>query len=122
MAGDARRGRGERGTGVALKQFGVGEEVRGLGRRGAGLARALDLRFRRDPVAEREIDPRLHDPRGAVVRIGLERVEQLDPRGADVPRLERRHAALIGGAALPSRRRRSERATHRSHPGEGREP
>ena len=84
MRGRGAGGLGERGAGVALEQFGVGEEMRGLGRGDAGLAGAHDLRFRRDAVAEREIDPRLHHPRGLVVRIGLERVQQLDPGGAHV--------------------------------------
>ena len=43
-------------------RFGMGEEVRGLLDRNAGLAGAHDLGFGGDSVAEREMDPRLHDP------------------------------------------------------------
>jgi len=111
-AGDAggvgeMRGRGgggfaQRTLRVALEEPGVGEQVGGLGGGNARLAGADDLRFRRDPVAEREIDPRLHDAGRLVVRIGLERVQQLDPRGADI-------AGLEGGDAPLVRRARSAR-------------
>ena len=98
MLGRGAGGLGERGAGVALEQFGVGEEMGGLARRDARLAGAHDLQFGGDAVAEREIDPRLHHPRRFVLRIGLERVQELDPGGAHVAAVERGEAALIGRA------------------------
>ena len=82
----------ERGAGIALKQFGVGEQMGELVGGHAGLAGADDLRFGGDAVAERELHPRLQHPRCLVVGIGLQRVQELDPGGADVPRLERGRA------------------------------
>jgi len=88
---------GQRGLGIALQQSGVGHEMAGRCDGHAGLAGAVDLRLGGNAVAQCELDPRLHDARGAVVGIGLERVHQLDPRSAHVPRLERGDTALIGG-------------------------
>ena len=81
--------------------------MRGLLGRHARLARPGDLRFRGDAVAERERDPRLQHARRLVVRIGLERVQQFHPRGADVAALERGGAALIRRALLPEQAARA---------------
>ena len=99
MGGRRQGGLLERALRIALEQAGMGEQVTGLAGADAELARAHDLRFRRDAVAEREMDPRLHDPGGAILRIGLQRVEELDPRGADVALVERRHPPRIRRAA-----------------------
>jgi hypothetical protein len=82
-----------------LQQAGVGEEVTGFADRYSGLTRARDLRLGRDAVAERQFDARAQHPRPPVVGIGLNRIQQLDPRGAHVARLERGQPALIGRAA-----------------------
>ena len=89
----------ERAARIVLKQPGMGEQVAGLVGRHARLPRPIDLRFRGDAVTEGKLDPRLHDPRGAVARIGLERVHELDPGRTDVAFLERPGAALMGAAA-----------------------
>ena len=64
---------------------------RGLARRHArpgGRARSPTSAATPSPSAR--CDPRLHDPRRLVVGIGLERVQELDPRGADVARARTR--------------------------------
>ena len=115
MLRHGRRGGAERALIVALKQAGKSEKVRDVGGGDPGPAGAGDFRFRRHAVAERELDPRLHDPRGAVVRIGLERVQELDPRSAHIARLIggqtaliRRPAAPAGGEQGQSQKRRGE--------------
>ena len=102
----------QRAARVALQQPGMSEQVPGLLDAGARLTGADDLRLRRDAVAEREIDPRLQQPRRDIRRIGLQRVHQLDPRGAHVARLERGPAALER-ARRNRRRRRARRARRR---------
>ena len=63
-------------------------------------------------LAQRELDAGLHEPRGAIVRVGLERVHELDPRGADIAALEGGEAAFVGRASGPAagseKKRRSE--------------
>jgi hypothetical protein len=107
---------GERGSGIALEQFGMGEEMRGLASGDASLARAHDLRFRGDAVAEREIDARLHHPRRLVAGIGLERVEQLDMGGAHIAQAEGGDSALIG-RALAARASREQRQSEQRRAG-----
>ena len=95
----------------------MGEKMGGLARRDARLAGAHDLRFGGDAVAESEVDSRLHHPRRFVFGIGLERVQQLDPGGAHVARVERGEAALIGRAG-PARtgREQSQSKERRGEP------
>ncbi len=102
----------------------MGEQVGGLIDRHAGLAGAGDLRFGGDAVAEREQDPRLHDPRGAIVAVGLQRVQELDPRGADVAGLPGGDAPLVGRAraARAGGEGEKERAVKPRHPGQSRDP
>jgi hypothetical protein len=90
----------QRALGIALKEPGFGEQMRGLIDGHARLARPDDVRFRGDAIAKRERDPRLQHAGRLVVGIGLERVQQFHPRGADVAIGEGGGAAFMGRALL----------------------
>ena len=82
------RGLGERAGGVGLEQTGLGEQMRGVRDRRSRLARPNDLGLRADAVVVGKLDPRLHDPRLDIGGVRLDRVQELDPGGAQIPLLE----------------------------------
>jgi hypothetical protein len=82
------------------------------------LLEELRDRLGRRAVAEQQIGPRLGEADGAIVRVGLDRVEEFDPGGARLTLGQGRDAAPI--ALLGRRRgvRAGRRHQHRREQGE----
>ncbi len=68
--------------------------------RDAGLDRPFELGLCRDAAAEFERDAGLHQPREAIVRVRLQRLQEFDARAAIVAGLEQPESLDVGFVGL----------------------